>query len=335
VSFELDKSDGFQFNIELSHGITLNQEDSIAVVDTGTSMMAIPFKDYNILTQMWQTQINNKDEFVCQMGLCIGGQKCSHFEPILSNISLVIENELFEIMPKGYLLNGQDLDPDFIDTCIFGVMPLPSLVGSMKMYLLGDVFLRSFYSVFDFEQQSVKLGINIHAKEYASIRQRDPAYFNSVAFLIFMAFICLTLAYAYNYLTGQIKWVMIESLDEQKIDYERAYLNKLAMETNPSLYSYGNVYYNEKPTNPSRQNTINTRYKNIVSMSAIAEANEAIELSDEDEIGPPIRTVNKVNMMNVSNSKSNIYESHGNNYNDRSGNTSASIIEDKDEDDTL
>lgn len=30
------------------------------------------------------------------------------------------------------------------------------------------------------------------------------------------------------------------------------------------------------------------RYKNIVSMSAIAEANEAIELSDEDEIGPAL-----------------------------------------------
>jgi hypothetical protein len=76
-------------------------------------------------------------------------------------------------------------------------------------------------------------------------------------------------------------------------------------------------------------------------MSAIAEASEAIELSDEDEIGPPIRTVNKVNMMNVSHSKSknNIYESHGNIYDGRSGNSGSKsrsrVIEDKDEDDTL
>jgi hypothetical protein len=40
---------------------------------------------------------------------------------------------------------------------------------------------------------------------------------------------------------------MIDSLDEQKIADERAYLSELAMETNPNLYSYGNVYYNEKP----------------------------------------------------------------------------------------
>lgn len=128
-----------------------SQDQSIAVVDTGTSMMAIPLEDYNLLIAKWEKEITSANEFVCQMGLCVGGFQCSHFEKILSNISLVIENEVFEIMPKGYLLNGQDLDPDFYDTCIFGVMPLPSLVGTMKMYLLGDVFLRNFYSVYEFE----------------------------------------------------------------------------------------------------------------------------------------------------------------------------------------
>jgi hypothetical protein len=69
-------------------------------------MMAIPLEDYNLLIQMWEEEIGSSNEFVCQMGLCVGGFQCSHFENILSNISLVIENEVFEIMPKGYLLNG-------------------------------------------------------------------------------------------------------------------------------------------------------------------------------------------------------------------------------------
>jgi hypothetical protein len=53
-------------------------------------------------------------------------------------------------MPQGYLLNGADLDPQFKDACIFGVMPLPGMVGNIQMFLLGDVFLRNFYSVYDF-----------------------------------------------------------------------------------------------------------------------------------------------------------------------------------------
>ena len=85
------------------------------------------------------------------MGLCIGGRKCSYFEKLLSNLTIVIEDIDFNLKPRGYLLNGEDLDAEFTDTCIFGVMPLPLIVGQMKMFLLGDTFLRSYYSVFDFD----------------------------------------------------------------------------------------------------------------------------------------------------------------------------------------
>jgi len=124
----------------------------IAVVDTGTSMMAVPSEEFNDLTNKWEREIANSEDFICQMDLCIGGQRCDYFESILGNISIVIENQIFDIMPKGYLLNGEDLDQDFKDTCIFGIMRLPSQVGQMKMYLLGDVFLRNFYSVYDFDK---------------------------------------------------------------------------------------------------------------------------------------------------------------------------------------
>ena len=47
---------------------------SIAVVDTGTSMISIPLEDYNQLVKMWEDEISNSEDFVCQLGLCIGGQ---------------------------------------------------------------------------------------------------------------------------------------------------------------------------------------------------------------------------------------------------------------------
>ena len=91
-------------------------------------------------------------------------------------MTIQIEDIDFDLSPKGYLLNGEDLDNEFVDTCIFGVMPLPLLVGQMKMFLLGDTFLRSYYSVFDFDYQMVRLGVNIHAKNYASMRLRRPPW---------------------------------------------------------------------------------------------------------------------------------------------------------------
>lgn len=32
------------------------------------------------------------------------------------------------------------------------------------LFLIGDVFLRNFYSVYDFEKDQVGLGVNIHSK---------------------------------------------------------------------------------------------------------------------------------------------------------------------------
>lgn len=37
------------------------------------------------------------------------------------------------------------------------------------MFLLGDVFLRNFYSVFDYDNQLVYLAVNKHAEDYVAI----------------------------------------------------------------------------------------------------------------------------------------------------------------------
>ena len=33
------------------------------------------------------------------------------------------------------------------------------------MFLIGDVFLKHFYSVYDFDKDQISLGINIHSKD--------------------------------------------------------------------------------------------------------------------------------------------------------------------------
>lgn len=49
------------------------------------------------------------------------------------------------------------------------------------MFLLGDVFLRNYYSVYNLNKQTVSLAVNLHAKDYAGIGK----YSNS--FMIYIA----------------------------------------------------------------------------------------------------------------------------------------------------
>jgi hypothetical protein len=89
-------------------------------------------------------------------------------------------------MPKSYLLNGQDLDPQFTNTCIFGVMPLPGMVGEIQMFLLGDVFLRNFYSVYDFENLLVYLAVNVHSKDVVGYGDPPTKHGNILVFTVVM-----------------------------------------------------------------------------------------------------------------------------------------------------
>ena len=38
-----------------------------------------------------------------------------------------------------------------------------------QRFLIGNVFLKNFYSVYDYDSQSVRLGVNIHSEKFAKI----------------------------------------------------------------------------------------------------------------------------------------------------------------------
>jgi len=42
------------------------------------------------------------------------------------------------------------------ELCLFGIMPAPN------MYIFGDVFLRKYYSIYDFERSKVGLALAVH-----------------------------------------------------------------------------------------------------------------------------------------------------------------------------
>ena len=56
------------------------------------------------------------------------------------------EKKYFTLPSSEYLINGEDLgEPGY---CLFGVQ---GGLNQISMYIFGDAFLRSYYSIYDFE----------------------------------------------------------------------------------------------------------------------------------------------------------------------------------------
>ena len=70
---------------------------------------------------------------------------------------------VFEINPDQYLYKASE------GKCYF-VIHKCRLPGKNKdLFLIGDAFLRHFYSVYDFDKDQVSLGVNVHSKGKVSM----------------------------------------------------------------------------------------------------------------------------------------------------------------------
>lgn len=70
---------------------------------------------------------------------------------------------VFEMNPEQYLYKSDE------GKCYF-VIHKCRLPGKNKdLFLIGDAFLRHFYSVYDFDKDQVGLGVNIHSKGKVSM----------------------------------------------------------------------------------------------------------------------------------------------------------------------
>lgn len=70
---------------------------------------------------------------------------------------------VFEINPEQYLYKSSH------KKCYF-VIHKCRLPGKNKnLFLIGDAFLKHFYSVYDFDRDTVSLGINMHSKGKVSM----------------------------------------------------------------------------------------------------------------------------------------------------------------------
>lgn len=126
-------------------GESAELENTGAVIDTGTSLMTFPSQ----LADMLNAQIGAKRSWTGQYTIDCGARAT------LPDLTLTFDSYNFTITANDYIL-------DMGGTCIstFAAMDVPEPVGPLA--IIGDAFLRRYYSVYDLGNDAVGLAKAVH-----------------------------------------------------------------------------------------------------------------------------------------------------------------------------
>ena len=141
----------------------MNQKNVTALIDTGSSLILLPKFEYNgVMDRIKQDLKKHNETLYCEGGLCWAQQTCKIMKDMIGNLSFTIDDTIYTLKPMAYLFEGALLDRDLVGSCMIGINALPKTAPDDVM-LLGITFLRNFYTVFNMEENSVKLAINVNS----------------------------------------------------------------------------------------------------------------------------------------------------------------------------
>lgn len=136
-----------------------------AIIDTGSTRLSIPPDQFMKVQKAWKEAV---PQIKCSEGgaYCQVNDHCNTFKDKLKPIGLQMSDYVFEINPDQYLLESTSKKHK---KCYF-IIKKCRLPGKNKnLFLVGDTFLKHFYSVYDFDKDTVSLGINQHSQGKVSM----------------------------------------------------------------------------------------------------------------------------------------------------------------------
>jgi len=122
-----------------------------AIVDTGTSLVYLPETYYNLINSILFSEVESYDYY--------GYTEVPCNDKSYKSLNLRIGDHYFEIPKSEYILKNTN----FNGWCMTG------LINNFEDYmLLGDVFLRNFYAIHDYEND--RLGLVPHVGSKLNVR---------------------------------------------------------------------------------------------------------------------------------------------------------------------
>ena len=127
--------------------------------------MTVPPGQFARLLSKWNEDIGKDLDCKTDPTFCTADKSCAELTKVLKPVSFLMSDTIFELQPMQYLYqaNGEN-------KCYF-VLSEGKLGGKNKdIYLLGAAFLKHYYSVFDFDNNQISLGINTHSQGKVSMK---------------------------------------------------------------------------------------------------------------------------------------------------------------------
>lgn len=128
-----------------------------AIIDTGSSAIGVPEKVFGFLKEKWKAAVPKlnciDDDNFCQVM-----QPCDQIQKDLGPIQLQISGQTFELPAQQYLHQAEG------SKCQFAIHENQMKGSSGNLFVVGDTLLRHLYQVYDFENETISLGVNKHSK---------------------------------------------------------------------------------------------------------------------------------------------------------------------------
>lgn len=113
-----------------------------AIVDTGTSIMTGPADQVKAIAKSLNAKEIIEGEYFVNCDVTV-------------NMDFVIDGHKYTLTPADYLIPDGDI-------CLLGIMALDIPRPNGPLWILGDVFIRKYYSVFDVANERIGLALANH-----------------------------------------------------------------------------------------------------------------------------------------------------------------------------
>lgn len=111
------------------------------------------------MKEKWEKDIGRSNlDCVNDDNFCQVMTPCNEIAPKLKPVGIQISEFVFEMKPELYLHQAEGT------RCQFAIHQNQMKGSSGNLYLIGDTLLRHLYQVYDFEHETIALGINTHSE---------------------------------------------------------------------------------------------------------------------------------------------------------------------------